>query len=352
MNLKFKGDIFEKEKVVSKAQTKEFDLPLVNAKSGDNGIMYYGRSSEFEFEEMTIDIVNDGAISTGDVYPQINRTGVLYNAYLIKPKFKATVSNLYFFSTAIKKSIKLKFSYENKAGWEKVKNEYIQLPTKEGEIDFEFMELFVAELEAQRVAELEAYLTVTGLKNYQLTKEEKLALKELDTIEWKEYNLEKLFGKATRGKRLKSADRVSGNLIFVTAGETDEGVSAYIGNDVEIFHKNTITIDMFGSAKYRNYNYGADDHIAVVHTEDINNKAAIFITTSIHKVSYNGQFDYGRNFYAKDADKLNIQLPIKNGEINFKYMEILISAIQKLVIKDVVVYAEKKIKATKEVINR
>lgn len=257
-----------------------------------------------------------------------------------------------FLITHIQKFVSLYNGQQGGYKLEDIKNYIIQLPTKEGEIDFEFMESFVAELEAQRVAELEAYLTVTGLKNYQLTKEEKLALKELDTIEWKEYNLEKLFGKATRGKRLKSADRVSGNLIFVTAGETDEGVSAYIGNDVEIFHKNTITIDMFGSAKYRNYNYGADDHIAVVHTEDINNKAAIFITTSIHKVSYNGQFDYGRNFYAKDADKLNIQLPIKNGEINFKYMEILISAIQKLVIKDVVVYAEKKIKATKEVINR
>lgn len=257
-----------------------------------------------------------------------------------------------FLITHIQKFVSLYNGQQGGYKLEDIKNYIIQLPTKEGEIDFEFMESFVAELEAQRVAELEAYLTVTGLKNYQLTKEEKLALKELDTIEWKEYNLEKLFGKATRGKRLKSADRVNGNLIFVTAGETDEGVSAYIGNDVEIFHKNTITIDMFGSAKYRNYNYGADDHIAVVHTEDINNKAAIFITTSIHKVSYNGQFDYGRNFYAKDADKLNIQLPIKNGEINFKYMEILISAIQKLVIKDVVVYAEKKIKATKEVINR
>lgn len=57
-----------------------------------------------------------------------------------------------------------------------------------------------------------------------------------------------LFGKSTRGKRLKSADRIEGTLPFVTAGEADEGVSAFIGNDVEVFSKNTITIDMFGSA--------------------------------------------------------------------------------------------------------
>lgn len=46
-----------------------------------------------------------------------------------------------------------------------------------------------------------------------------------------------LFGKSTRGKRLKSADRIEGTLPFVTAGEADEGVSAFIGNDVEVFQK-------------------------------------------------------------------------------------------------------------------
>lgn len=52
-----------------------------------------------------------------------------------------------FFSATIKKSIKLKFGYENKAGWEKVKKEYIQLPTKNKEIDFEFMENFISAIE-------------------------------------------------------------------------------------------------------------------------------------------------------------------------------------------------------------
>ena len=60
-------------------------------------------------------------------------------------------------------------------------------------------------------------------------------------IEWKEYRLDELFGKSTRGRRLKSADRIDGTLPFVTAGETDMGISARIGNDVHVFSKNTIT---------------------------------------------------------------------------------------------------------------
>ena len=107
---------------------------------------------------------------------------------------------------------------------------------------------------------------------------------------------------------------------------------------------------MFGSAKYRNYRYGADDHVAVVHTEMFPIKAAIFVTSAIHKAAHTGEFNYGRNFYAKDADALNVKLPAKGGVPDYEFMKNYISAIQKLVIKDVVLYADSKIVATKSVI--
>lgn len=106
---------------------------------------------------------------------------------------------------------------------------------------------------------------------------------------------------------------------------------------------------MFGSAKYRNYQYGADDHVAVVHTESVPMKASIFLTSAIHKAAHTGKFDYGHNFYAKDADALDIMLPTKDGEPDFDSMATLISAVQKLVIKDVVIYADRKIEKIKEV---
>lgn len=107
---------------------------------------------------------------------------------------------------------------------------------------------------------------------------------------------------------------------------------------------------MFGSAKYRNYLYGADDHIAVVHTENLEQNAAIFVTAAINKSSHNGQFNYGRNFYAKDADALNIMLPFIDDKPDFDAMGTLISGVKKLVIKDFVEYANNKIEATKQVI--
>ena len=254
-------------------------------------------------------------------------------------------------ATCIIKSLGGKYTWGNSISYSKIQKDKVYFPTKKGEIDFAFMEKFIAELEDQRIAELEAYLSVTGLKDTLLSCEEEQALREYSNLEWHTFNLEALFGKSTRGKRLKSADRVKGNLPFVTAGEANEGISDYIGNDVEIFSKNTTTIDMFGSAKYRNYNYGGDDHIAVVHTEKLPKFAAIFITTAIHKSSYTGKFNYSRNFYAKDADELNILLPTTNNKPNFEIMETLISAIQKIVIKNVVLYTDRKIQATKTAVS-
>ncbi len=361
-NLKFKKGKFDKEKDVSRILTEEYSLPLVNAKDGDNGIMYYGRPEDFENVEMSIDIVNDGAVSTGNVYSQPQKTGVLYNAYLIKSKFELNSSQLHFFTTTIQKSIKLKFSYELKASWERVKEEFIQLPEKnDGNIDFDFMEAFIRELEEERIRELEeerirelaAYLKVSGFDNYKLSKSESEALAHFNELKWKEFNLENLYGKSTRGKRLKSADRIKGDLPFVTAGEADTGISAYIGNEVEIFSKNTTTIDMFGSAKYRNYDYGADDHVAVVHTEKLPKHAAVFVTAAVHKASHTGKFDYSNNFYASDADELNIMLPVNSDDSpDYTFMETFISAVQKLVIKDVVLYADKKIAATKQAVHK
>lgn len=313
--------------------------------------MYYGRSSDFESAEMTIDIVNDGAVSTGNVYPQPQKTGVLYNAYLISPRFIATRNILFFVSCAIQKSIKTKYGYEYKASWDRVKKDFIQLPVKADEtIDFDFMDSFISELEAERIAVLSAYLKVSGLDNYELSKDEEQVIEDYSSYDWRSFNLKELYGRSTRGKRLKSEDRIPGTLPFVTAGEAEEGVSAFIGNDVQVFEKNTTTIDMFGSAKYRNYQYGGDDHVAIVHTESIPMKAAIFVTSACHKAAHTGKFDYGHNFYAKDADALNIMLPSKDGKPDYESMELLISAIQKLVIKDVVLYAERKIDATKQAV--
>ena len=330
----------------------EYTLPCLTSSFNNQGLNYYAPREGATVLQNVISIPSNSDVYRA--YYQPNDFTVLSDAYAIRWILddRELSSRQYLFMVmCINKVTDLPiYSYKNKlGGWNVVKNKHIQLPQKRGEIDFDFMESIVAELEAERVAELEAYLTVSGLDNYELSNDEEDALKNFQSLKWDTYNLEKLFGKSTRGKRLKGDDRIAGTLPFVTAGEASEGISAYISNEVEVFEKNTTTIDMFGSAKYRNYKYGADDHVAVVHTEAVPMKAAIFVTSACHKAAHTGKFDYGHNFYAKDADALDIQLPTKDGKPDYDTMATLISAVQKLVIKDVVHYADRKIETTKAI---
>lgn len=324
-------------------------FPYIVRSTKNNGLRgYIVKNEKCLNEGQTLSFAQD----TFTVFYQKEKYFTGNKIKILKPRFGINNESIMNFLVSCFKCTLNSLSWGIGSTISSISNMKIQLPTKQGKIDYNFMESFIAELEAERVAELEAYLKVSGFDDYELSDKEKHAIDNYNRLEYKEFDLKFLFGKSTRGKRLKSADRIPGDLPFVTAGETNEGISDFIGNKVEIFKRNTTTIDMFGSAKYRNYNYGCDDHIAVVHTEKLPMGAAIFVTTSIHKSSHNGQFHYGKNFYAKDADKLQITLPHRNGKPDYEFMETFILAIQKLVIKDVVLYKDKKIEATKKIVNK
>ena len=351
------GDLFEIRPTKSYGLTnaKLFatagDTPVVTNTSINNGIS--GRIALPPIEKGGIITYSDTTTSDAIFYQSEDFIGYSHVQGLYPRQNIWSGSRLLYFVAAFKKVAANRFDYGNKFNRAITTEMYVTLPaTINSEIDFEFIDGFIAELEAQRIAELEAHLTVTGLKDYILTEEEHSVLDSYEDWEWNTFNLEDLFGKSTRGKRLKSADRIPGELPFVTAGEADEGISDFIGNNVTVFSENTTTIDMFGSAKYRNYRYGGDDHVAIVHTEALPKLASIFVTSAIHKSSHSGQFDYSKNFYAKDADALNIQLPSRGGQPDYECMATFISAVQKIVIKDVVLFADRKIGMAKKVVNK
>ncbi len=351
------GDLFEilsykKRFDANKVQLEKQGHPYIVRTALNNGLKgFLNENEKYLNDGNTISFGQDTATMFYQEKPYFTGDKIK----ILKPKYsRFGKANALFFITEMTKSFS-NFSWGSTSfSVDTISDQQVSLPiTPENKIDFDFMEAFIRELEEERIRELAAYLKVSGFDNYKLSKCESEALAHFNELKWKEFNLENLYGKSTRGKRLKSADRIKGDLPFVTAGEADTGISAYIGNEVEIFSKNTTTIDMFGSAKYRNYDYGADDHVAVVHTEKLPKHAAVFVTAAVHKASHTRKFDYSNNFYASDADELNIMLPVNSDDSpDYTFMETFISAVQKLVIKDVVLYADKKIAATKQAVHK
>jgi hypothetical protein len=341
--------------LVNIKNAKEGDIPRISVQTTNNGVLGY-YSEPLENARYFENFISVNFLGNSYYHPY--RASVEMKVHTLRPKEYELSESLAFFTiTSLNRKLINKFSYGEQLSSSKLKSDAltIQLPTisqnGETQIAFDFMEAFIATLKAERLATLKAYLTVTGLTDTTLTASEETALARLNSLTWKTFRILDLFGKSSRGRRLKSADRIEGKLPFVTAGEANAGISAWIGNDVHIFSKNTVTIDMFGSAKYRGYDYGADDHVAVVHSEKWLPYAVLFLTACIHKSSHAGQFDYSRNFYASDADDLTIQLPItKEGTPDYDTMSLVVSALQKVVIQGVVSYLDDRIEKTGELV--
>ena len=145
LNLKCRKDNFNKAFDCSEEQSEEFSLPLTNAKHFNNGIQFYGRPEDWDSAEMTIDIVSNGAIATGDVYAQPQRTGVLWDSYLIKCKHDiASEFVLQYMACVIQKCIKQHFGWDDKCTWDKVRKHTIKLPiTPKGDPDWNYMENYM-----------------------------------------------------------------------------------------------------------------------------------------------------------------------------------------------------------------
>lgn len=262
--------------------------------------------------------------------------------------------NQMFIIAAIDKVIKEKYSYNNKATKIELKNTIIKLPIRNGKIDYEFMKNFIAELEAQRIAELEAYLSVTGLKDYTLTADEQKALDNYKDLRFDDFNVVDIFD-VNNTRNILSRDVVanSGTTPYLCASAENNAVSTYISYDEQFLEKgNCVFIGgkTFVVSYQANDFYSNDSHNLALYLKDEERSRLkqLYLATCIYK-SLNAKYSWGDSISKTKIRTDKVSLPSRNQKPDYSTMEVLISAIQKLVIKDVVQYADKKIQATKEI---
>nr|WP_281267887.1 restriction endonuclease subunit S [Helicobacter valdiviensis] len=254
------------------------------------------------------------------------------------------------------------------------------------------MESYIAELEAERVRELEAYLRASGLSNYTLTKDEKLALQAIHTntdsigvtpkqshlarehflnsalsalahqalerqhsVQWQTFSFDSLF-LYKRGKRYKKSDHVSGDIAYISSSASNNGVDNFVSPPPYMtIYQNKLTLANSGSVGacfYHSYQFVASDHCMVIWLKEreLSKEIALFLIPIFEKLK--NKHDFGREINDERLRAESFLLPIDSkGNLDFDFMEHTIKAVEKLHIKRLYEFWEAKLNAYNLAIN-
>ncbi|MGL2503750.1 restriction endonuclease subunit S [Helicobacter pylori] len=383
------GDLFEKIIIkplpyqtaqLPKEKTPTHELPALTAGILNQGLNNFVPKENATVLKNVISISANGA-NTGATFYQSHEFCVLQDAYAIEfiGDKKLNDKEYLFFVCAISKVIynNSKYEWTNKAGWNKVKNELISLPLKPtanaqtlDDIDFDFMEKFIAELEQCRLAELQAYLKATGLENTTLSNAEENALNVFNNsmggntpcgLTWQSFRLGDLFEiRPTKAYNLTNSHLFDSNAKnpVVTNSSLNNGISGYSsleptekGNQITYSDTTTSEGIFYQKRPFIGYSHVQGLYPLKYH-EFWNEKTLLYIVVAFKKVAC-GRFNYGNKFNRKIASEMPIILPTnQHGKIDFHFMRTLINALMKQTIQGVVQYSSAKIQATKEIISQ
>ena len=278
------------------------------------------------------------------------------------PKFKITDGNHIFFTTLLNslKSRLLSVLVRNVDKTFIDSKLHISI-TSSGEIDFEFINAFTSELESVHIDDLRKYLMSYELDDYKLTKAEKDSLTKLkaNSITWSKHKLNDLFDKIKtkklpyKAKELPSEANGDFVLPCLTSSFRNQGLNYYVPKTNATILKDVITIPS-NSDVYRAYFQSNEftvlsDAYAIrwkseTHKlTELTHNQYLFMTMCINKVTDLPIYSYKNKLGGWEVVKHKyIQLPQKGDDIDFEFMENLISAIKKLTIKSVVEYVDHK----------
>ncbi|WP_295524295.1 restriction endonuclease subunit S [uncultured Streptococcus sp.] len=294
------------------------------------------------------------------------------NMFILKPNIEKLFNQ--WLIVVINRALSKYSGYSSYPTLSSLKKEIILLPVCNNQIDFEFMDTFIAELEAERIAELEAeriaelsaYLKVSGLDNYELSAEELKVLKDYDSMEWREYRIGSLFSRIStkklpyKAKDLPTEAIDNYDLPCLTSSFRNQGLNYFAPKEGATILKDVISIPS-NSDVYRAYFQSREftvlsDAYAIKWTDEeqeLSNYQYLFIVRAINKITDLRIYSYKMKLGGWNVVKnKNIALPVINDEIAFDFMENFARAISKLVIKEVVKYANERIKSTKQIVEK
>lgn len=376
------GSVLEKidtPKIKAKANdfpteySDEYCVPLLTAGAENQGLNRYAKHFDCPMIINNCISISANGANSGICFYQPHDFAVLQDAYAVKVigyDIQNVEEGLYL-TGALNKAVRDNHDWVNKAGWNHIKDDNIELPVIENpnpdhkytvdDIDWQYMRDYIKELERDYIKELDAYLQVIGLNDYELTEEDRNVLNQ--KVDTKEFVMHDIFEALSAKKAVKTNVRnVKDNeycvpVVYAKFGNNGimywgrKGEFTTYSNVLSIVYNGVISAGkcyaqedetgILAESYLIRYKYGAVPFLANLYMSNV-------IEHKIYPLYSREKLAIWNNRVENDI----IELPVtQTGELDFDYMERYIRAIEKVVIADVVKYKDKVIEATKKVVN-
>lgn len=317
------GDLFSVKRppARNKDNYEVGDIPFVASGSVNNGVMKCCKPLEDEkLDEagcITVSPVDGSAFY--QPYPFLGRGGAGSSILMLY----ADNMNLYsgqFIAKMISNTCACKYTYGHMGNKDGIKRERIMLPIDENNNpDYQFMEDYVKELMARKREQYLDYckeqLKIFG-GGYSLI--------PLADKQWKSFFIVDVFDTIQRGKRLKTADHLVGEVPYVSSSALNNGVDNFVSNDKGV-RKFSDCLSLansgsVGSSFYEPFEFVASDHITHLKNEKFNKYHYLFLATVTSRLSQ--KYNFNREINDKRISREIILLPLNDkGEPDYEYME-------------------------------
>lgn len=313
-------------------------IQFIGRTSVNNGVQAYTERLSFEpnrANTFSVIQVGESVMQFRDVEWYSSQ-----NIFILTPlDSRLITSKLYIIAATNKALQRYNGGYNDYPTLNSLKGLQITLPvTKDGNIDYQFMDMRVRELEEERVRELEAYLKAAGFEDCALNASECEVLSNLSggVIRSQEFKISELFELQGNPQLNKDSFTFGKESVYPYFTHTvfNNGILGYVDylDDEHLVKGNSLAVGMMGMQFFymeHDFYAGQFTKTAFPKFSGFNETLALWFITWLNKSSrtYKDVLvrDFEKTFYSTD-----ISLPITaDGAIDYGFMETAIRAMEK-----------------------
>lgn len=325
------GELFYVELSKGDNQAKLLEkgkVPLISSGSTNNGVVSFIQSGDLSsqlFNKLSITVDMFGKVFFHD-YSFYSVSHGRIN--ILNPKKMYSDKILKYFVEAIENAIKDKYSYQRMCSQERLQRESILLPvTSTGEIDYDFMEEYIKEVEEQKLKEYCEFAT-KRLSECLKTTQGKVnpKIEKLEDKEWKAFPITNLF-MFKKGNQNNMNVLEEGKVPLISAKKINNGLKAFVSqNSKKHFEGNCISLNNDGDggaglAYYQPAFMAVDSHVTILYHKQVLNKfQLIFLSKIISQQA--DRFGHAHSITQSRLSSYQLILPVDSaGKPDYAYME-------------------------------